>query len=110
MAPKAHLSIATFPNLQDSLEMPQIPCSDVSADKQKGKLGNGSSLVYGLVPSGWMRPLTLESYRQNYEAGGRTLETEIVTVGKHEIYAHLLGCLNPGDMLLREILRVLFEA
>lgn len=39
MTPQAHLSIATFPNTQGPLEMPQIPRSDVRADKQKGKLG-----------------------------------------------------------------------
>lgn len=72
MTPQAHLSIATFPNTQGSLEMPQIPRSDVNADKRKGKLGNGYSVVYGLVPSEWTRPLTLESCRQNCEAGNRT--------------------------------------
>ncbi len=80
MTPQAHLSIATFSNLQGSLEMPQIPHSDVSTDKQKGTLRNGYSLVYGLVPSERARPLTLESSRQNCEAGSRTtFETKIVT-------------------------------
>lgn len=82
MTPQAHLSIATFPSPQGPVKMPQIPHYDVSADKQRRKLGNGYSLVYGLVPSEWTRPLTLKSSRQNCEAGSRTtLETKIVTGG-----------------------------
>lgn len=39
MTPRAHLSITTFPDSQGSLEMPQIPSSDVKTDKQKAKMG-----------------------------------------------------------------------
>lgn len=82
---------------------------DVSTDKQKGMLGDGYALVYGLVPSEWTKPLTLENSRQNCEAGSRTtLETKIVTRGKHEISAHLLRCLSPREVVLKEILTVLF--
>lgn len=82
---------------------------DVSADKQKGMLGDGYALVYGLVPSEWTKPLTLENSRQNCEAGSRTtLETKIVTRGKHEISAHLLRCLSPREVVLKEILTILF--
>lgn len=89
--------------------MPRIPRSDVSADKHKGKLENGYALVYGLLPSEWTSPLTLESSRQNCEAGSRTtLETKIVTGGKHEISAHLLRCSSPREMVLKEILTILF--
>lgn len=69
-------------------------------------MGNGNSLVYALVPLEWTCPLTLESSRQNCEAASSTtLETKIVTGGeKHEISAHLLQCLSPKEVLLKEIL------
>lgn len=77
---------------------------------RRRRWGNGGSLVYGLVPLEWTRPLTWKSSHQNCEAGSRTtLETKIVWGGGgHEISGHLLWCLNPMEMVLKEILTILF--
>lgn len=46
---------------------------------KRGSWEMATHLFYGLVPSEWTRPLTLESTRQHCETGSRTtLETKIV--------------------------------
>lgn len=58
---------------------------------------------------GMDKTFDLRELLSDCEAGNTTtLETKIVTEGKHEISAHLLLCLTPREMVLKEISRILF--
>lgn len=78
-----------------------------AAEKQKGKLREMAACSCMV----WSAPnrTKLLTCHQIGEAGSRTaLKTRIARGGKYEISYHLLWSLNPIDMVLKEILTILF--